>query len=423
MRSRFFLSGPLAALALGAAACTDQIPTLADGDFPPGSVPVTREVVFPASEFFRFLGSYSGYAPRSGAPYVVIANDYEGLHAHAATRFALFPTTIAYRRDGVERRDSLFTYTSSRLVLRVDTAASTPGPVTLRVWAAAQDWHPGSATWEAAVDTGSVRTPWAQPGGTRGDLLAEATFTVGPTGSDSLFMTLSGEATARLADTTSRGIIITAEEAGRRIELFDLVLRADVHPDSALPDTTIIVPVTTSGMRTTLYTPGQPEPGPGVIAVGGVRRARTLIGLDPRQRVPACPPPDAGCATVPLSEVRINQVALLLRPVDVPDGFDPLAPMPITLRMVLEPELGAAAPLGSQVSDRPVAFSVRDTLVALPITGLAAAMALNDTLPSTFALVSESEVTIAAPSFGVGFFHGEPMLRIIYTLPTRRLLP
>lgn len=423
MQRRLILSGLLAAFAGAAAACSDQTPTLVDGELPAGSIPLTREVILPASEFFRLIGAFDGYGGISGAPFVVIANDYEGLHAHALAKFVGFPTRVTYQRNGAEQVDSLFTYQGSQLVVRVDTAASTQGPVTLRLWAAAQRWDAASATWEVAVDTGSVRTPWSEPGGTRGDLLSETTFTVGPVGADSAVFVLSGENVARLADTTSAGVIITATQAGRRIELADLILRAVVRPDSASPDTLITFPVSSAGSRTTVYTPEQPSPPAGAIAIGGVRRARTLIELDPRQQVPACGPAAGPCGTVPLSEVRINQVALLLTRLPVPGGFDPLGPTPVTMRVVQEPELGRFAPLGQSVLDRPVSFTVRDSIVTLPLTGLAATLARNDSLPSTFALVSESPVTTASPSFGVGFFGGEPMLRIIYTLPTRRMLP
>jgi hypothetical protein len=422
MQRRFFLSGLLAASVVSAAACADQTPTLVDETFPPGSVPVTREVILPASEFFRFLGSFDGYGGVAGAPFVVVANDFQGLDARALVHFPGFPRTVAYQRDGTEQRDSLFTYVGGRLVMRVDTAASTAGDLTLRVWTAAQQWHAPTATWEVAVDTGGVRTPWTQPGGALGDLLAEGTFTVGPAAADSLVMLLSPEAVERLADTTSRGVIITVGESNRRLEIADLIVRAQVSPENARPDTIITVTVPSGGFRTTIYTPEQPGAPPGVIAIGGVRRARTLIELDPRQMVPGCP---AGitCPAVPLADVRINQVALLLDPLPVPNGFGPLGPTPVSLRLVQEPELGRFAPLGQSLLDQSLSFSVRDTLVALPLTALAATLIQNDTLPTTFALVSESPLTTSAPSFGVGFFGGEPRLRIIYTLPSRRQLP
>lgn len=422
MQPRFVPSALLAALLVTASACADQLPTLAgDEEFPPGSIPVTREVILPASEFFRFLGSFAGYTGINDAAFQVVANDYEGLFAHALNEFTGFPREVSYRRGGTERRDSAFTYEDSRLVLRLDTAASTRQPVTLRVYAAAQPWNPFVATWEtASVDTAGVATPWDEPGGTRGPLLGEATWSGGAT--DSVVVTLPGEAVAALADSTGNGVIITAAQAGRRVQLFDVILRAEVRPDSAQPDTTVIVNVGTGATRTTVYTPDQPAPPAGILAVGGIRGARALVEIDTRRRVPGCAV-GVACDSVPLSEVRLNQVAVLLRPVDVPGGYDPLGPTPVLLRSVEEAGLGRQAPLGPIVSDGEASFALGDSLLVLPITFLAGAMAANDSFPTTFALVSQSALSPAPPTFGVAFFASEPRLRIVYTLPTRRRLP
>jgi hypothetical protein len=163
--------------------------------------------------------------------------------------------------------------------------------------------------------------------------------------------------------------------------------------------------------------------------VGGVLSARTLLELNADRRVPACGVGET-CGTLPLDSVLLNQVALLLRPVDVPGGFDPLKVLPLSLRLVEEPELGAAAPLGPRVLDVNLAlqnqvypFTRGDTLVEVPITNLARNLALNDTLPRTYALVSELQTTTVPPTFGVAFFEAQPRLRIIYTLPARRRLP
>lgn len=434
MQRRFLLSGLLAALTLSAAACTDETPTLTgDDQFPPGSVPVTREVILPASQFFRLLNGFSGYSDASDAPYVVVANQYdEGLNAHALTRFTGFPLAVAYRRDGQEKRDTAFRYVDSRLVLRVDTTASTREPVTVQVWQAAQSWDRSSATWTTAVDTGSVETPWAEPGGTRGALLAEGVYARTANG-DSLVLTLAAAAVTALADTLSPGVVITTSTAGSRVELFDILLRAAVKPDSASPDTTIFQTVETAGQRTTVFTPDQPGAPAGTLAVGGIRGARALIELDPDQPVPGCAAGET-CGTVPLRDVDLNQVALLLRPVPrgaVPGGFDPLNPVPLALRLVEEPELGAAAPLGQLALDgnpdrafnQIFIYTPGDSLVALPITGLSNTLARNDTVSQTFALVSELEETFAPPTFGVALFEAEPRLRIVYTLPARRRLP
>lgn len=428
MQRRFLLSGLLAALALSAAACSDEAPTLSgDDQFPPGSVPVTREVILPASEFFRVLGTARGYTEASNLSGVVVANRFGGsLDANALARFTGFPTTVTYQREGLQVTDTAFRYQGSRMVLRVDTAASSrSGPVTLRVYQAAQAFDVGSATWTTAVDTGAVRTPWTQAGGTRGELLGEGTFSEG----DSLSITINAAAVRALADTASRGIIITTTTAGARVELFEIVLRANIKPDAASPDTTIVQNIGTTTTRTTIYTPEQPEPGPGVFAVGGVLSARTLVELNADRRVPACAVGET-CGTVPLDSVLLNQVAVLLRPVQPPGGFGPIKVFPLSLRLVEEPALGGAAPLGTRVLDVNLALSNQvypyargDTLVELPVTNLARNLALTDTLPRTYALLSELQTTTVPPTFGVAFFEAEPRLRIIYTLPARRRLP
>lgn len=430
MQRRILLSGLLAALALSAAACTDDTPTFTgEDDFPPGATPVTREVILPASEFFRNLGSYAGYTGASDLASVVVANRFgEGLDAHALARFTPFPTEVTYRRDGVEKRDRAFSYTTSTLLLRVDTAASTPGPVTVQVWRAAQEWETTSATWTTAVDTGAVERAWTEPGGTRGTLLAQGTFAGDSAAGDTLVLALTGAGVQSLADSVNgEGVVITTSTVGARVELFEMVLRVGIRPDSAAPDTILVQNLGSSGNRTTVYTPGQPQ-DPGVISAGGVLSARTLIELRPDQPVPNCA---AGvvCGTVPLRDVLLNEVALLLRPLDVPNGFDPLTTVPLSLRVVDEVELGRTAPLGPRVlgdalqQSQVFGFAQGDSVVALPITNLSRSLALADTLPRTFALISELVGFSNPPTFGVAQFDAEPRLRIIYTLPARRPLP
>lgn len=423
MQRRFLPCALLAAALLSVAACADQLPTLSgDEEFPDGTIPVTQEVILPASQFFEFLGSFAGYTAVAAAPYQVVATDYEGLDARALNAFTGFPTFLTYEVGGTERRDSSFTYQPSQLVLRVDSAASRQAPVTLRVYAAAQPWDRATATWEVAVDTGGAPVPWSEPGGTRGALLGEATW-AGPTGVDSVVVQLSGAAVASLADSASNGVIIAAVGAGSRVQLSDVLLRVAARPDTADVDTTIVVNVNSSATRTTIYTPDQPAPPAGVLAVGGVRGARSLVRIDPRVTVPSCPSGNV-CQPVPLSEVRLNQVAVLFDLLDTPSGYDPLGPTPVSLRVVQEPELGRFAPLGPSVADRDALFRDGDSVVQLEITALAAAMAGTDSVfPTTFALVSESALTGGPPTFGVGFLASDPMIRIVYTIPTRRRLP
>lgn len=430
MQRRILFSGLLAALALSAAACTDDTPTFTgEDDFPPGATPITREVIVPASAFFRSLGSYAGYTRASDLSAVVVANQFdEGLNAHALARFSPFPVEVTYRRDGVEKRDRAFSYTTSTLLLRVDTAASTPGPVTVQVWRAAQEWERTSATWTTAVDTGTVRRAWTEPGGTRGVLLAQGTFEADSAAGDTLVLALTGASVASLADSlTGEGVVVTTSTVGARLEVFEMILRAAIRPDSALPDTVLVQNLGSAGDRTTVYTPEQPTT-PGVISVGGVLSARTLVEVRADQPVPNCAL-GVVCGTVPLRDVLLNEVSLLLRPLDVPNGFDPLGSVPLSLRVVDEVGLGRTAPLGPRVLGDALqqtqihTFAEGDSLVVLPITNLARSLALADTLPRTFALVSELVGFTQPPTFGVAQFDAEPRLRIIYTLPARRPLP
>lgn len=419
MRPRF-LSGLLAALAL--AACSDETPTLTGEDpFPPGGIAVTREIILPASEFFRTLGSFSGYTDASDAGFLVAANQYGGeLNARALARFSGFPTTVTYTRNGASRTDALFTYQQSRLVLELDSAASAGHPFTVQVWEAAQSWDSESATWTVAMDTGGVQTPWAQPGGTLGPMLGQAQY--GIAGGDSLVVTLPGAAVARLADSLSNGVIVTVAETGARVEFGRIQLRGVLRPDSAAPDTTLNFTATVTN-AVTIYTPEQPDAPAGTIAVGGVRSARTLVELDLEQTVPGCAVGQT-CAEVPITEVQLNQVAVLLRPAAVPRGFGAPNPVPLALRMVDEPELGRTAPLGQTFLDaQVVSFSSADSVAVLPVTNLTGLLARNDSFSHTFALVSEVLNVDGPPTFGALFFHPDARLRIVYTLPARRPLP
>ncbi|HEX2209723.1 MAG TPA: hypothetical protein VHG93_18730 [Longimicrobium sp.] len=421
MRPRF-LFGLLAALAVTVAACSDETPTLSgEGPFPPGSAATTREVILPASSFLRVLGSFSGYSAATDAPYVMVANQYQGeLNAHALARFRGFPSTVTYLRDGATRSDSAFTYQDSRLVLGVDTLAAAGRPFTLQVWEAVQRWDQHTATWTMAVDSTGDRVAWTEQGGTRGVLLGQATYPA--TGGDSLVVTLPAAAVERLADTASHGVVLTVAETGARVEFSDLLLRVAVRPDSAAPDTTILFTAGTGADRTTVYTPEQPDAPEGTLAVGGIRSARTLLELDLEQTVPGCEPGET-CADVPLNQVQLNQVAILLRPTDVPRGFGALNNVPLALRLVAEPELGRVAPLGQTSLDQDVTFASGDTVVALGVTSLTNTLLANDSLPRTFALVSEISGVDSPPTFGVLFLHPDARLRIVYTLPARRPLP
>jgi hypothetical protein len=418
-RSLFAL---LAALAVTVAACSDETPTLSGpGAFPDGGRAVTREVILPAARFFQVLGGFSNYTDASDAGYVVVANKYGGeLDAHALARFTGFPRTVTYSRNGASKTDSAFTYQESRLVLGVDTLATAGEPFTLQVWEVTQPWDANTATWTLAIDSTGVRQPWTEPGGTRGVLLGQASYP--ETGGDSLVVTLSPASVRRMADSTSPGVVFTIAETGKRVEFQDMILRFSVKPDSAAPDTTLNYLAAPGANLTTVYTPEQPDPPAGTIAVGGIRSARTLLELDLEQTVPGCPATET-CAEVPLSQVQLNQVAVLLRPQPVPRGFGVVNRVPLALRLVVEPDLGRVAPLGQTLLDQDVLANSADSVLALPVTSLTRTLIANDSIPRTVALVSELSGAGPPPTFGVLFLDADARLRIVYTLPARRPLP
>jgi hypothetical protein len=421
MRSRSLLA-LLAALAVAVAACSDETPTFSGSDpFPTGGMAVTREVILPAGRFFEVLGDFSGYTSAYDAENLVVANQYQGeFNAHALARFTGFPTEVTYTRAGVPRTDKAFSYMESRLVMDVDTMAVAGAPFTVQVWQAAQRWDPLTATWTLAIDSTGVQDAWTEPGGTRGILLGQATY-VG-NNVDSVVVTLSPDAVRRLADSLSNGVVMTVAETGKRVELGIPQLRLAVKPDSASPDTTINLVANVGFNRTTVYTPEQPDAPAGGVAVGGVRSARTLLELNLEQTVPGCAAGQS-CPEVPLSQVQLNQVAILLRPAPVPGGFRAPNLVPLALRLVVEPELGRVAPLGQTVLDGEVFVSSADSLVVLPVTNLAGTYIANDSVPRTVALVSEESESGRPPTFGVLFLDPDARLRIVYTLPARRPLP
>ena len=124
------LPGLLALVA--AAACRDQTPTLTgDPFFPGGARPVTLETILPASQFLTVIGSFSGYEDPSTFTAQVVANTYGGaLSAHPLQRYVI-PKNVDFSVGGNTITDSLYTITSARLVVGVDTLGSRLTPTTV----------------------------------------------------------------------------------------------------------------------------------------------------------------------------------------------------------------------------------------------------------------------------------------------------
>ncbi|HYJ80983.1 MAG TPA: hypothetical protein VEW03_15330, partial [Longimicrobiaceae bacterium] len=311
---------------------------------------------------------------------------------------------------------------------QADSAASAPGPATtLEAWELAQAFDPATVTWEMAVDTAGGQVPWTEPGGTRGPLLGSASYTRGVQG-DSVLVVIDSTEITRLRADGHPGVLVSAGETGRRVQLAGATLLARVRPSNATRDTTIDVTVIAS--TELIFTPAPPQP-PGPLQAGGIYAARTVFRLDLDHALPGCPPPQS-CAPLTLRDVQLNQVALLLRPVPTPLGFDPLDDVPLTLWTVPEPGLGRRAPLGRLVLDvftqnGPVTImTASDTVISLPLTGFATESVRSDSLPDTFALLGEAPpLSAQAPprTFGVAMFDPAARLRIVYTLPIQPRLP
>lgn len=420
-----------AVLLLAAAACQDESPTLSGEEFfPGGGRPTTVEVVVPASQFLETLGIYSGYANEKDFLVQVVANDYgepAGLDAHGLYMLG-FPRRPTYSQNGTTKVDSLYTLTGGRLVFDLDSIGSPPGsgPVTLRLFTLGQDHDPATVSWTYAVDSAGERTAWTVPGGTPGTQVGQVVYTPGTQLGDTVSIAIDSVTLNRIR-TDSIGLLLTSATAGTRVQVAGVQLRTGYHPSNAVRDTVVPIDVGPAS-QTFVFNPGPPQV-PGTIQVGGVFATRTVFRLDLDQPLPGCPLGQS-CPTVRLEDVEVNRVSLLLDPVPVPNGFEPLTTLPLTLFTIPNPELGAGAPLGSAVIDpnendlSVVIQSRTDTVVELPITRFALAAARADTLPNTFALLGErAQGDVVLRTFGIGLYDAQPRLRIVYTLPTRPELP
>ena len=430
----FRLTRPGALLALlallPAAACKDQTPTLTgDPFFPGGSRPATLEAIIPASQYLTTVGMFTGYETPGTFSAQVVANQFGGaLSAHPLQRYVI-PQGVDYSVNGVSTHDSLFTITSARLVVVVDTLGSNAAPTTLQLFPVAQAYDWRTATWTLAVDSGGVQTAWTQPGGTKGPILSSAAYAPHTAG-DTVLMPID-TARLRALRPDSVPVLLATAQAGTRLQLGSTLLRLSVKPSNAGKDTTITVDVAPT-RNTFIFTPAPPGAA-GNFQVGGVLADRTLFSVNLDQPLPGCAPADQPCSAVRLKDVELNRVSLLLRPLPVPLGFQALRSVPLELWLVREPELGRRAPLvpgrinlssGSVLDSARVFAAPGDSVVELPFTLQTVLQVQSDTLQLSFALLGEATGgSSTVRTFGLGRYEPTPRLRIIYTLPTRPSLP
>ena len=430
MSFRITRPGALLALLalLPAAACKDQAPTLAgDPFFPGGSRPATLEAIIPASQFLTTVGMFTGYEQARTFSAQVVANQYGGaLNAHPLQRY-IIPKSVDYSLAGTSTTDSLYTITSARMVVVVDTLGSHVAATTLQLVPIAQAYDWLTASWTMAVDSGSVHTPWTEPGGTKGPVLASVTWTPHAAGDTVLLPVDTARLRALRADSVP--VLLATAEAGTRLQLASTILRLSVKPSNAGKDTTITVDIAPT-RNTFVFTP-QPPGAAGFFQAGGVLADRTLFQVNLDQPLPGCAPADQPCPDLRLKDVELNRVSLLLRPVPVPGGFEALRSVPLSLWLVREPELGRRAPLvpsrltgASALDSLQVFHAPADSVVELPITLQTQLQVQSDTLQLGFALLGEASGTSGTlRTFGLGRYEPTPRLRIVYTLPIRPRLP
>lgn len=400
--------------------CTDELPTVGGSDrFPDGRAPTTIELLLTGGDVLLQEAVYDDFADPRNAAYLLVAEDFDGeLDAHTLTRFRNFPQAVTFSSGGTTRTDSVFDYVSGEVTTVVNPNASTEAVTTLRLWAVEQAWDSTQVTWQNAAEG----EPWAMPGGTRGDLLAEAQWMPGDTVvGDTVIWQLDSLAVRRLAAEGSHGVMVTSADADTRLQIRGLSLRTRLRPES-VQDTTIAVAVAT-GAQVFVFSP-EPPRSSGIYRVGGVTGARTVLELDLIQDVPGCSAPTVrNCEDVSLRDVTLNYAELVLQPRPVPAGFRPLNTSSFLIRRVVEPELGRQSPLGQAlVSDTVSAarFEVgSDEPVRVNLTSAIQTLIQTDSTSLTVALLGDG----SASQFGYQWYEGVPVVRLVYTLPLIQRLP
>ncbi|HEX6068354.1 MAG TPA: hypothetical protein VFZ18_00975 [Longimicrobiaceae bacterium] len=415
------------------AACDNEIPTANGSDlFPGGEVPTTLLVEVTGTDLILREEVYEGFGDPRRAPFLIVANDFDGaFDAHTLARFADIPDSVTYT-SGTSRREEISAYQGGRVLTQVDSLATFPrSTATLYLWELTQPWDSATVTWENASEQPGQETAWTTPGGSFGTLLDQAFWFPGDTAQkDTVTWELDSLAVIRLRSPDHPGVIVTSDQPGVRVKLSALTFEGDAHP-SGRPDTVVAVR-TSEGPQTFVYTPDTPQSA-AVLRAGGLTGDRSLLTLDLEQEVEACPAGGGPCSLVPLSEVTLNRAQLVFEPVQVPDGYRPLATPRVVLRSVAEPELGRFAPLGAVLATdtiSPSAFAAGTdrefemdltTAVLQFLAEQARAEREGEEVETelSFALLADFEV----PDLGLLWFQRSPTLRLVYTLPLNPSLP
>lgn len=419
---------PLLLAGLVTTACGDEDPIGVGRELVPGGVVRTVEIVLDASSFLVSDTTLGGFSSPAGATFMKVAQGAEGgIDARALARFGSAPAGLSVEvADDSVVVDSMLSFPSATLLLRVDTALSrAPGPVVLKLLRVEESWHPASATWDASADTAGARAAWSEPGAGGGAVVDSILWSPG---ADSITFAVDSQTVALWTDTTSvaRGALVLAETAGADLVTSGAALRLDVRP-SVRPDT--VIPATVATLSSTFIY--QPRPGPtSALRVGGLPAWRSYLDLGAvldTVRVP-CAGGDAGC-TVPLRDAAVSFASLSLQPVAGEPGFTPERNIVLEARPVLGGgELPLSrSPLGvvvGRVSLDPDSLGPEAGRVEIPITPFMLSLlgqdgtAADDPPPSSRLALAQLPETA---SFGFVTFSSAagaapPRLRIVVTV-------
>jgi hypothetical protein len=406
---------------LALSGCSNDVPTATGTDlFPAGTEMTTIQILLPADGVLSRDTVYDGYTGIGNASYLLVANAFDGgLNAHALARFGAFPDSVTYTGTSGLVTDKTFTYASGRVTALVDTLAYADASLTLRLYALEQPWDSLTATWENASEAPAPTVKWQTPGGTLGNLLAQATWERGDTLlADTIVWNVDSLAMKQIATPGFAGVAVTAVQSNLRVQISGLSLTANVHP-STRPDTTLKVAPAPAAQRF-VFTPAPPTSS-SAFRVGGLTSARSAFRLKLDLQVPSCEDPLAGCPLVPLKDVTLNMAHLILEPLQVPSGYRPTVPNFLQLRKLLEPELGRQASLGEVIAQDSIGPSLfvspAGKSADVDLTNIFRAFA--DSSSIDLALLSTSRTS----SFGTLWFSRTPRLRLVYTLPRTPKLP
>jgi hypothetical protein len=316
----------VAALAVGTVvialgACGEELPTeIGAGLLPDGGVR-TVELILEPGRFLVADTSFSGFGAPAGVQFTVLANDFDGvLDANVLARFPMVPAAITVRDTAGSgtRPDTVPILDAGRLVVRIDTARSTPSTLgaTLRLYRGVEWWDRETANWTLRVDSPAVQRPWAQPGGTRGALVAESVWA----GGDSVIFNVDTLTLRAWADTADpgRGAILVSETPGSRVISPGIALQLDFR--STLHVDTVVTVTQDIGSRTFVFDP-PPATSAGHARVGGVPGWRTFMELLPRLDTITVPCPGQPGCTMALRDASISRAALLLERAPSPPGY------------------------------------------------------------------------------------------------------